>query len=139
MVGYGAGDGTATMRALYATLSQLGYHVLAPDDLGLGLSDAAHQAYMLHDDVAAVSLSMLRAVRCELLASGVAVGRQLHAMGGSHGGYETAAIQRRVQAEAGWLGLGLVGSFMHAPPFDASGTMLDLLTARGNFLIFGQD
>ena len=85
---------------------------------------------MLVDDVAAVR-SLCCAPRCELLASGVDVGRQLHAWAARTAGNErrrSSAASKR----AGWLGVGL-GSFMHAPPLDASGTMLDLLTADRPF------
>ena len=52
-------------------------------------------------------------------------------MGGSHGGYMVAAVQRRLQEEASLARLWRVsGAFMHAAPLDVSGAMLDHFMAN---------
>ncbi len=126
-------------HVLVATLTQLGYIVLCPDDLGLGTSapPLANQGYLMRDIVSAVSLEMLRAAQQHLLAT---PGRfrsdrppELWIMGGSHGGFITAAVQRRLQLEAHLWRFATTGSFMHAAPIDVSGAMLELFTANQSY------
>ena len=53
---------------------------------------------------------------------------ELYLLGGSHGGYLTAAVQRRLQEDTTLSHLFVVsGSFIHAAPLDASGVMLQRL------------
>ena len=125
----------SAQHAMMAMLTQLGYFVISPDELGLGLSQSPAQAYMNHQVLSTVAIEMLRGVQHWLLATHgrFRAGRvpELWLMGGSHGGYSTAAIQRRLQTDA-LLGLyQTTGSFMHAAPLDMSGAMLDALAVNG--------
>ena len=166
-------DGTTTLLAL---LAQLGYDVIAPDDLGLGVSSARHQVrrampapstvhmapprpthpasgahcpparrtwtrglylpwpylprqtYMNHRALSTVVIELLRGVlRARSGQWAYRAGRspEVWLMGGSHGGYVVAAVQRRLQEEASLARLWRVsGAFMHAAPLDVSGAML---------------
>ena len=126
-------------HVLVVTLTQLGYVVLCPDDLGLGSSQAvADQGYMNREIVSAVAIEMMRAAVHRLMGTASAqAGRfrpgrppEIWLMGGSHGGFITAAVQRRLQEEGERLfKLQATGSFMDAAPIDVSGAMLELFTA----------
>ena len=122
-------------HVLVATFTQLGYVVLAPDDLGLGVSEppVANQGYMMRDIVSAVALEMLRGAQQHLLAKPgrFRSGRmpELYMMGGSHGGFITAAMQRRLQDETALWRFVTTGSFMDAAPIDVSGAMMTLFAA----------
>ena len=123
-------------HTLLATLTQLGYTVLAPDDLGIGShTTAPDQAYLNHRILSTVAVEMLRGVQTQRLTQSPMRARyragrrpELHLLGGSHGGYLTAAVQRRLQEDTTLSHLFVVsGSFIHAAPLDASGVMLQRL------------
>ncbi len=130
-------------HTLVLTLTQLGYAVLCPDDLGLGVSQLhADQGYLNRDIVSAVALELLRGAQQHLLARPrrFRPGRvpELWLMGGSHGGYITAAMQWRLQEANNVLRDGeraslfrfvTTGSFMEAAPIDVSGNVLDQFTS----------
>ena len=124
---------TGQYRELMGLLTLLGYAVVAPDDLGLGsCGTSRHQAYQVHTPLSTNVVELLRGALWRLGAAGRVVGPELWMMGGSHGGYMTAAAQRRVQLDPTlsrlWSG-GATGSFMHAAPLDVSGEMYDVLSS----------
>ena len=122
-------------HVLLASFTLLGYHVLAPDDLGLGESSEVPQAYLNRAVLAQVAIEMLRGAQQHILlaqAPGFRPGRlpELWLIGGSHGGYITAAVQRRLQEDSHFhQHFRVTGSFIHAAPLDVSGRMLQRLTS----------
>ena len=54
---------------------------------------------MLHTPLATNAVELLRGAMWALGAAGRVVGPELWIMGGSHGGYLTAAMQRRMQSD----------------------------------------
>ena len=136
LAGVASGGALPSEHALLAIISQLGYAVVVPDGLGLGPSSSIdYQAYLLHEIVSAVSIELVRACLSRLFST---AGRfmpqrtpELWLMGGSHGGFVTAAVQRRLQTDSTLATLQrlLRGSFMHAAPLDVSGAMMDRLTS----------
>ena len=76
--------------------------MVVPDGLGLGPSSSIdYQAYLLHEIVSAISIELVRACLSRLFST---AGRfmpqrtpELWLMGGSHGGFVTAAVQQRLE------------------------------------------
>ena len=130
-------------HTLALALTQMGYVVLLPDDLGLGVSQPhAEQGYLNRDIVSAVALELLRGAQQNLLARPRRFRPnrvpELWLMGGSHGGYITTAMQWRLQEANSVLRDGqpaslyrfvTTGSFMEAAPIDVSGNVLDQFTS----------
>ena len=134
------GGPLSDVAALLALVSQLGFAVVAPDDVGLGPSAlTSHQAYLRHDVLSTVSIELLRGAMQSLMRTPSRFRPQrkpeLWLMGGSHGGYVTAAVQRRLQADPSLCTLhSLVqGAFMHAAPLDVSGSMLSRLASSAPY------
>ena len=111
-------------HGLLAAVSQLGYAVIAPDDLGIWrdpsgteFGETPPQAYLNHAILAKVAIEMLRSCMEALMSSpGLMLPGarpQLWLMGGSHGGYIAAAVQRRIQMDTALSSqFRLTGSFV---------------------------
>ncbi|GAB6040615.1 alpha/beta hydrolase family protein [Endothiovibrio diazotrophicus] len=117
------GDGYL-VAALFASA---GYAAVAPDYLGLGVSDGLHP--FVHGPASANAVvDALRAARATLADRGVALDGSLFLTGYSEGGYVTLAAQRAIEQQYGDE-FTLTASAPMAGPYDLSGTMRERVLA----------
>ncbi len=96
-----------------------GYVLLAPDYLGLGVSEEPHD-YYLADHMATVVSDFIVAARDALVTLGTTVPTELFVSGFSEGGHASLAVQRQIERDP-IPGLSLVASAPVAAAVDLAG------------------
>ena len=109
-----------------------GFLLIAPDYLGLGVSQAYHP-YLDATSTATTVIDLVRAVRSVASTVGAAWQPKLLVAGFSFGGFSTAVVQRAVES-SNEPGVDLRGAAALAPPLDLAGATIPHVfegTARG--------
>jgi hypothetical protein len=139
------GQGEQHEALLCSLLALMGFVVVSPDELGLGRSAGRAQASYVSGMLADVAIELLRGVLQARSLAGQLVGPQLWVAGGGHGGFEAAAIHRRLQQEESGstdahstllrsaFGGTVTGSLLLAAPLDLSGAMRDAWAAQAAY------
>ena len=112
---------------LSRVVASSGYIYVAPDYLGLGISEEIHP-YILKYPSANVVIDLIRAVRNYFDDTNelIQLNRQLSLIGYSEGGYVTLAAQMVMEQELADE-FNITISFPMAGPYDLSGSMVDIM------------
>ena len=110
-----------------ATMTSNGYVVSFPDYVGYGESAALEHPYTMHNELAEVSVDMLRATRQLLAELSVGFTNNVFCAGWSEGGGAGLATHKQLQ-EVYANEFNVVGTSVLAGPYDYKGFMLDIFS-----------